>query len=118
MTNAIRTGIAAVLLSWRLAIPAAAEPLEEGSAAYSRGDYATAMRLWQPLADEGNAEAQHWLGLMYRDGRGVSQDYAAALSWFQKAADQGDAAAQINLGGMFARAQGVRGDHATAVRPL
>ena len=38
----------------------------EGFAAYTRGDYTTALQHWQPLADQGNASAQSWLGRMYR----------------------------------------------------
>ena len=35
---------------------ALAGPLEDGLAAYSSNDYQTALKLWQPLADHGNAE--------------------------------------------------------------
>jgi len=44
--------------------------------AYQRGDYATAVRLWRPPAEQGNAEAQYNLGVMYAEGDGVPQDYA------------------------------------------
>ncbi len=50
--------------------PAVAGPLEDGLAAVKRQDYATALRLWRPLADQGNASAQYNLGVMYRDGEG------------------------------------------------
>ena len=69
--------------------PAVAGPFEDADAAFDKGDYATAMRLWRPLADQGNAAAQYNLGLMYEQGQGVPQDYAAAVSWYRKAADQG-----------------------------
>jgi TPR repeat protein len=39
-------------------------------AAYERGDYAIAMRLLRPLAEQGNADAQNKLGHMVRMGRG------------------------------------------------
>jgi hypothetical protein len=58
----------------------AAGPLEDGITAYKRGDYAAAMRLWRPLADQGQADAQYCLGSMYRVGKGVPQDYAAAIA--------------------------------------
>jgi TPR repeat protein len=60
------------------------------------------MQYWRPLADQGNALAQFNLGLLYHEGRGVSQDYAQAVTWFRKAADQGDAEAQAALGAMYA----------------
>ena len=42
-----------------------AGPLEDGDTAYQRGDYATALQLWRPLAEQGNADAQLNLGVMY-----------------------------------------------------
>ena len=91
-----------------------AGPYEDGDAAYNKGDYATAMRLWRPLADQGNVYAQSWLGVMYRDGQGVPQDYAQAVSWYRKAADQGYALAQFNLGIMYSNGQGVPQDYIQA----
>jgi TPR repeat protein len=116
MRNLVSAGIAAfVLLSLGIAAPAAAGPIEDGSAAESRGDYATAMRLWQPLADEGNADAQNRLAVMYQLGRGVPQNYALAVNWYRKAADQGYVPAQYNLGIMYQRGRGVPQDYAAAV---
>ncbi len=51
---------------------------DEGVAAYNRGDYATALREWRPLAKQGNAKAQHNLGVIYDKGRGITQDDAEA----------------------------------------
>src|SRR5258708_35749007 len=68
---------------------------EDGAAAYNRGDYATARRLWLPLAEGGNADAQTMLGIIYEGGHGVSQDYAAAVTWYRRAADQGHPDAQF-----------------------
>jgi TPR repeat protein len=99
-----------------LAAPVAAGPFEDGVAAHGRGDYATALQLWSPLADRGNARAQNNLGEMYRLGRGVPQDYAAALTWYRKAADQGDAIAQDALGTMYHDGRGVPQDYSEATR--
>ena len=52
---------------------------EEGYTAFQKGDYATALQKWKPLADEGNAQAQLSLGTMYDKGQGVPQDYAEAV---------------------------------------
>lgn len=68
---------------------------------------AAGSRLWRPLADQGNANAQYFLGVMYDGGWGVLQDYAAAASWYQKAADQGNANAQHNLAVMYSIGRGV-----------
>src|SRR4030065_73129 len=55
--------------------PAMADSLSEANRVYNTGDYEQAVKLYSPLAKEGNAEAQYVLGMMYRAGRGVSQDY-------------------------------------------
>jgi TPR repeat protein len=64
-----------------------------GEDAYDRQDYQTALKVWQPLADQGIAGAQNNIGLLYENGEGVTRDYAEAMKWFLKAADQGEAAA-------------------------
>jgi len=58
--------------------------------------------------------AQNNLGLMYRDGQGVSKDYAEALAWFRKAAERGHPQAQFNLGNMYLKGQGVKPDRVEA----
>ena len=105
----MRRLLAAITLSL-CAWTAVAGPLEDGLAAALAGDYPTAMRLWRPLADQGNAIAQRNLGNMYANGRGVPQDYAEAMKWYRKAADQGNAPAQLNLGIMYDLGQGVPQD--------
>jgi Sel1 repeat-containing protein len=105
----------ALVLALALLGTAAAGPLEDGAAAYQRGDYATAMRFWRPLSDLGNATAQNNLGVMYYHGRGVLQDFTQAVAWYRKAADLGNAAAQNSLGVMYANGQGVPKDDAQAV---
>ncbi len=57
-------------------------------AAYHRGDYATALREWRPLAEQGSAIAQNNLGLMYSEGLGVPKDYAQAHKWYNLAASR------------------------------
>jgi TPR repeat protein len=84
---------------------AVAGPLEDGLTAYQRGDFATAMSLWRPLADQGNAAAQYNIGWMYYDGRAVPQDYAQAAAWYRKAAHPGDVVAQHNLGWVYYKGQ-------------
>ena len=80
--------ISAVVVSIGLAAPAWAG-FDEGVAAYERGDYATALREFRPLADQGDAAAQYNLGIMYSEGRGVQQGDAEAVRWFRKAAPVG-----------------------------
>ena len=48
-------------------------------------------------AEQGDADAQGLLGVMYATGDGVSEDDAEAIRWFRLAAEQGHARAQRNL---------------------
>ena len=107
-----RIALAAVLLV--MLVGPAWAGFDEGMAAYDRGDYATALKEWLPLAEQGDANAQNSLGIMYGNGDGVTQDYAEALKWYRKAAEQGNADAQNNLGVMYANGEGVPQDHAQA----
>ncbi len=85
-----RALIAALCAGFTLGLTAPAwAGLDEAVAANKRGDYATALREWRPLAKQGNASAQFFLGLMYGEGLGVPQDYAKAVGWLRKAAEQG-----------------------------
>jgi TPR repeat protein len=61
-------------------------------------------------AEQGNADAQVSLGLMYASGTSVRQDDAEALKWFRKAAEQGHANAQYSLGLSYYEGKGVSGD--------
>ena len=65
-------------------------------------------------AEQGNAQAQYNLGVMYEQGQGVRQDVAQAAQWFRKAAEQGFAEAQYNLGVMHANGLGVRQNYKIA----
>jgi TPR repeat protein len=96
----MRTLVLALVLLL-LPVSARADALKDGLAAQARGDYKTALPLLQPLADQGNAEAQNAVGTAYREGRGVHQDDAQALGWFLKSANQGNARAADNLGLMY-----------------
>ena len=88
----------------------------DGLTAYGRGDYATAIREWTPLAEQGHAAAQFFLGVMYNEGQGVLQDYTEAAKWYRKAAEQGDLGAQVSLGVMYNEGQGVLPDYTEAAK--
>ena len=63
-------------------------------ASYNRGDYMPAMRLFRPLAQQGNARAQATIGAMYRSGQGVAKSSSHAFMWLSLAAARGDAVAK------------------------
>ena len=115
MSMSLRFPIAVVLSIVCLAVPAWAD-YKAGEDAYNRGDYATALREWRPLAERGEALAQYNLGLLYRKGRGVPQDDVQARQWYEKAAAQGQAKAQYNLGTLYLNGSGVPKDYQQALR--
>ena len=89
MKQRITTLLVGGLLALALFGVAEAGPLEDGEAAYMRGDYATALWILRPLAEQGNAIAQDSLAGMYVWGSGVSQDWVQAAVWARKAAGVG-----------------------------
>jgi uncharacterized protein len=110
-----KTFFAGGVLTLALFGTAMAGPLEDGQAAYQKGDYATALKIYRPLAEHGNASAQTALGVIYEHGQGVPQDFVQAVIWYNEAAYQGAPDAQSNLGAMYANGWGVPQDYAQAV---
>jgi uncharacterized protein len=118
----------------------------DGYTAYLSDDFATALREWTPLAEEGDASAQFNLGVMYDQGQGVPEDKKTAVKWYTLSAEQGDAdaesiltslakqgdvdalyaltslaekgdaSAQSNLGWMYLKGYGVPQDNKTALK--
>ena len=85
--------------------------------AYNRGDYVPAMKVFRPLAQAGNARAQHVLGVMYRKGEGVGRSSAKAFMWFSLAARKGDTQAKASLqdmSGQMTPAEMVQANEMTA----
>ena len=107
-----------VLLLSSYPIAAHAGPYEDGDAAFRARNYAAAFKLWQPLADDGHAEAQLGVATLYYSGLGVVMDYDLAFEWFSKAAAQGLPRANYMLGAMYRDGRGVREDHDKAIAYL
>ena len=98
--------------------PSAWGDYQDGRKAYNRGDYATALKELRPLAEQGHAGAQYFVGYMYYKGQGVVQNGAEAVKWLRKAAEQGDVKAQLRLGMMFRLGSSVSKNYAEAEKWL
>jgi len=83
--------------------------------AYDRANFASALKIWLPQAQEGDSEAQTHVGEIYEKGLGVNADYTVAAGWYRRAAEQGFARAQINLGYLYEAGLGVERDLTTAM---
>jgi uncharacterized caspase-like protein len=75
--------------------------------AYDRANYATALSVWLPAAEEGDAHAQNFVGEIFERGLGRAPEYDVAAGWYLRAAKQDFAPAQINLGQLHERGLGV-----------
>jgi TPR repeat protein len=81
--------LAGLAMTFAMAGTSLADPLKDGTTAIRRGDYTTALRLVEPLAEAGVAEAEYDLGFLYAVGQGVRQDLVRAHMWLSLAAAQG-----------------------------
>jgi TPR repeat protein len=112
----IPRGIASLSVLAALAHAATAGPVEDGTAAYQRGDYRMAVKLLRPLADQGNADAQDILAIMYYVGQGLPQNRAEAIRLYRLAAEQGNAHAQDALGFAYLNGVGAQRDFGEAAK--
>jgi TPR repeat protein len=112
MKSRIVSPFHAVLLACAMGLTAVSAQadggFERGAAAHRHGDYQAAVKLWQPLAEKGQVDAQYNLGVMYYSGDGVKQDYVEAAKWLRMAAEQGDEQAQYYMGSMYLNGEGVK----------
>jgi uncharacterized protein len=86
----------------------------DGKAALFHDEYETAIKLLQPLADQGSAEAAYSLGMAYSATRNQAQNSVEAARWYRKAAEQGNVSAQVILGHRYLQGDGVKQDKAEA----
>lgn len=116
MKHTIKSVVVGISLLFAIVGIAHAQDFERGFKAYEKKDYTTALNEWRPLAEQGDAYAQINLGVMYKEGQGVTQDYTEAVKWFRLAAAQGVAGAQHHLGIMYDNGRGVTQNYKEAVK--
>lgn len=87
-----------------------AEDAKKGLQYAITGDYGQAIDIWLPLAEAGDAEAQYYIGVVYKDGLGVEINYDKFRYWTSKSAFRGSSSAMFNLGVMYEHSLGVPED--------
>jgi uncharacterized protein len=125
MQLTLQHGLASIILLFGFAHTVAAGPLEDADAAVKKRDYATAVRIIRPLAEQGDARAQYTLGLFYDNGLGVPQDRVTSYMWFDLSAAQGkegaaafrDLIARRMTQAQIAEAQRLARERKSATRP-
>jgi len=121
----LQHGFASIILFFGFAHTVAAGPLEDADAAVKKRDYATAVRIIRPLAEQGDARAQYTLGVFYDNGLGVQQDRIISYMWFDLSAAQGkegaaafrDLIARRMTPAQIAEAQRLARERTSATRP-
>lgn len=73
----------------------------------SLGNFNSAYLTFKKLAEDGNAEAQSELGLIYGEGLGVSKNAESSFIWHLKAASNGVTYSQYVVGDMYSNGIGV-----------
>jgi uncharacterized protein len=99
--------VAALIVGVAAAWPAKSDSLQQGKAAFARGNYIRAARLLAPFARKGHPRAQAMLGFMYENGLGAPQAYDVAVELYAGAAERGDPSGQYLLGLMYDKGHGV-----------
>jgi TPR repeat protein len=94
--------------------PDAVANFEAGLVAYQANDLPLAYKEFLAAAEEGHADSQFNVALMYERGIGVGKDEKDAVVWYGKAASQGNASAQFNLGVLYEHGSGTQVDFAKA----
>lgn len=77
---------------------------------YGCADYPKALKLFIPLAEQGDRLAQFQVGMMIEQGQGAEPSLTQALEWYLKAARQGVADAYFALGQIYSRGEAVAKD--------
>lgn len=79
-----------------------------------RKDRAKAFELYKKAANQGHAESQTNLAIMYREGEVVRQNISEYIKWLKKAASQKETRAQALLGIAYEFGTGVTRNYAVA----
>lgn len=89
------------------ALGAPLRPFKYGLKAYHHGDYDIALKIWQPLAEQGNAHAQFYMGKLYEIGSvSIPQNWDKAFYWYEKSATHGSTIAGYHLAQLFDEGRG------------
>tara|TARA_B100000989_G_scaffold298629_1_gene288833 strand:- start:7748 stop:8776 length:1029 start_codon:yes stop_codon:yes gene_type:complete len=95
--------VSSILLLQSCGVSNPTQNYSAGKQSFINGDYQTAFKDLQPLAKQGNPDAQYAVGYMYYYGLGTPIDRSQAIHWMQMAANNGqplakEAMQHINTG--------------------
>ena len=114
MNKCLYSAVIALAIFSAFSTPSRADFLT-GLTLAQQGDFVGALREWKPMAEQGDAEAQYYVGSLFNKGYGVPQNSKKAFKWFEKAAALGHLNAQFNLGNMYFDGRGTAMDYEKSV---
>jgi len=91
--------------------------LQAGIAAYERGEFLSALRLWRDASEQGDVAADYRIGQLYEKGEGVGASIPDAEVWYKRAATGGHVESQYRLGVIYRFGAGSRGGAAASSDP-
>lgn len=103
-------GASVTYLAARRAVKTSARDCEIRGGEYvvnARTNIAAALKVWLPLAEAGDLEAQVTVGEIFEKGLGIPPDHEAAALWYEAAALAGSSQAAVNLGQLYEQGLGV-----------
>ena len=92
------------------------QPRTDLAGYWHRAGQARAATLFHKAAEGEIGAAQHDLGVLYLQGRGVPKDASQAAEWFRRAADNGDLAGEVEFAILLFNGTGLPKDEARAAR--
>ena len=123
MSTVLSAVVIGALLHTSAATPVPSEQLDDGISAWEIQEYDKAIALIKPLAEQGNPEAQYFMGTFYWYGSGVDRSTPVAQKWFAQAfagwlaaAEAGNADAMVEIARMYTAGLGTDRDVDVALR--
>ena len=89
------------LLTFFLLTSTSCSQYENPKTFFDKGNYKKSYALWLPLANDGDLNAQNFIGIQHYLGLGMERNLGLAKEWFEKASLGGSTDAQYNLGIMY-----------------
>lgn len=83
-----------------------ADTLQEGYEAVRNGNPEQGHAILQPLAEQGNADAQYAVAVLYREGWGVDKNMEIAAGYYQKSAEQDHRDGMFEMGWFYQAGEG------------
>lgn len=113
--NDVRRGIASLIVSfWGMSTCAVGAEYRDGAVALSNDDAPKAVKIWTPLAENGDPISQQGLGQVYSSNwKGLKKDYRKAVLWFERCEPKLDTCA-LRLANLYNDGNGTKKDPARA----